>query len=1143
MFRIVCDYDLERLGRKLAAELSKPRSDPFERDVVVCQNRTMELYLDKLVADLSGIAAGTDYQYPRGAVFNTLIAGGVPGASIRFSSETLQWRIYSKLPELEGKHREIASYVEHHVGSRDRRRYQLAREIASVFDYYVGYRGDWLEAWSDGRPSDGPSSLDLGRRGEWQRELWLWLTESTGIPFKRVQRLLSFHRDSIAEHAPKRLSIFGISNLPPDYLDFFAGLARDIGVEVDLYYLTPCVEYWCDSTRRSSALEGTGNSLLGSFGTLGRHFFQALLERFENEISGGSAEFPELDETDGGTVLKALRQDILRDTPASESALAGMCADASLSVSCCHSESREVEVVRDRVLELLQEDGLEIDGILVAAPNIAVYAPHIEAVFGNPPEGIARVPFRISQRSLLETSPAAAGFMNILRFPESSATAEDVFEILSNETVANRLDFSSVELSMARELILDANIFWGENASRRRERLGFDYTEQGSWEFGFRRILSGYAFDIDTVSDDGVAPLPLCSERISVAGKLAKFLSLLFKAAHRLSSSRRADAWREELLWLVSEFERVPGKGRDERVEDVAAAVEELSREWDDAGMAEEEIPLSVVSLAMEEALGPNEKRGGTGFLRGTLTFCDLATARCIPFDAICVLGLNEDKFPRKDPRRGFDLSQLSPRSGDRSPRKEDAYLFIETIMACRGKLHLSYIGRDKSDNGEIPPSIVLDELLDYLETASGTRREDFAIEHPLHCFDSRCFSPSFPLQSYSSSDLEVAETRMKSNPDGTLPAFCPRPLELDSENDLLEFAFDDFIRFFQGPSRFFLRRRLGIGTFREDETPLPVSESFSLDSLERYGIKDEALERLLRKEKLDGFITRKKAEGALPPGIWGDIALDSCRADVEKLGDAIVGFGRVLPPREIKRLEFDIDGAKLLLEGHFDNLYENGMLFPRVGTLRDKHKLAAWIWHLLASQAKPEGWNGKTFMVEMKQGDLTFHEVLDIPVPDLKRPARNDGEEEGERKSTDPREDEIAAGHAASLRRLAGIFLRGLREPLPLFPESSFEFVKRKHNRTTPVDEFTATRYAAAKWRKLYNDYGFDLQDDAHRICFGESPPSLDPRHANEFVQLAESVCLPVANHIVKLQDPPFEKPDDKDADNATVDLNTRDS
>jgi exodeoxyribonuclease V gamma subunit len=89
---------------------------------------------------------------------------------------------------------------------------------------------------------------------------------------------------------------------------------------------------------------------------------------------------------------------------------------------------------------------------------------------------------------------------------------------------------------------------------------------------------------------------------------------------------------------------------------------------------------------------------------------------RSIPFDVICLAGMNSDAYPRRDRLSGFSVMETRRRAGDRSQRQDDQYLFLESLISAGKYLIISHIGQSAEDNSDILPSGLVSELLDYLD-------------------------------------------------------------------------------------------------------------------------------------------------------------------------------------------------------------------------------------------------------------------------------------------------------------------------------------------------------------------------------------------------------------------------------------------
>lgn len=124
-------------------------------------------------------------------------------------------------------------------------------------------------------------------------------------------------------------------------------------------------------------------------------------------------------------------------------------------------------------------------------------------------------------------------------------------------------------------------------------------------------------------------------------------------------------------------------------------------------------------------------------------------------------MGMDFDKFPRKESRLSFSLLEKEQKRGDRNVRENDKHLFLESLVAAQQYLYISYLGNSTRDNTVKPPSSLVDELLDYIvagvENGGSLKRESLITRHPLHGFSQRYFNGS-GLISYLSDDKYRSE-------------------------------------------------------------------------------------------------------------------------------------------------------------------------------------------------------------------------------------------------------------------------------------------------------------------------------------------------------------------------------------------------
>ena len=130
-------------------------------------------------------------------------------------------------------------------------------------------------------------------------------------------------------------------------------------------------------------------------------------------------------------------------------------------------------------------------------------------------------------------------------------------------------------------------------------------------------------------------------------------------------------------------------------------------------------------------------------FRAGGVTFCTLMPMRAIPFEVVCLLGMNDGDYPRRSLRSDFDLMALPGhlRPGDRSRRHDDRQLMLEALLSARRRLVVSWTGHSVRDNTEQPPSVLVSQLRDYIAAVWGPQAvAERTTAHPLQPFSRRYF-------------------------------------------------------------------------------------------------------------------------------------------------------------------------------------------------------------------------------------------------------------------------------------------------------------------------------------------------------------------------------------------------------------------
>ncbi|MGE5864515.1 MAG: exodeoxyribonuclease V subunit gamma [Rhizobacter sp.] len=852
--------------------------EPLEEEVFLVQSNGVAEWLKMALAERLGVCAATRVELPARFLWRTyaqaLGRDAVPPVS-PFDKTALTWRLMAQLPGLLG-HEAFEPLAGFLRGDDIVRRLQLCQRLADLFDQYQVYRSDWLDAWEHGRdvlPRPGANPAPVPTDQRWQPALWRELigglapAERAGIRPQLHRRFVEAMERGQPPASPlsRRVVLFGMSHLPMQTLQSLAALS--LRAQVLMAVPNPCRYHWADILQGRDALrlprhrqplrQGRdlavvpledmhlhAHPLLAAWGRQGGDFIRQLDAFDDVQAARAKVALPQVDLFDDGpgASLLAQVQAAIRDlVPLAERPRVEVPpADRSIVFHVAHSAQREVEVLHDQLLALLAAPPaaghapLKPRDIVVMVPEIERFAPSIRAVFGQYGRGDARhIPFDIADVSERGTNPLVMAIEWLMRLPQERCRLNDVRDLLDVPAIAGRFGIGEGDLPLLTAWMSGAGVRWGLHGAQRAD-LGLGACgEQNTWLFGLRRMLLGYASGLVSagVPFEGIEPYPeVGGLEARLAGSLAALVDALATWWQAAVMPVTPGEWAERLRALLVALV----KAEDERDRLVLGALDDALRRWleacDTAGF-DERLPLAAVREAWLSGL--DEPGIGRRFLGGGVTFCTLMPMRSIPFEVVCLLGMNDGDYPRSTTRSDFDLMGLAGQSrpGDRSRRDDDRQLMLEAVLSARRVLYISWTGRNARDNSELPPSVLVSQLRDHLQAGwSGPVLADRTTEHPLQPFSRRYFEGG-TLFTHAREWRAAHEGR-----DGGANAFVPVPLERS-----VPLSIDALLAFLRHPVREFFRRRLGVVFSDRDAVP-EDEETFSLDGLEEYQLVRELI-------------------------------------------------------------------------------------------------------------------------------------------------------------------------------------------------------------------------------------------------------------------------------------------------------------
>jgi len=954
------------LADRLVQRWSVPLADPFTADLAVVPSEGARQWLSqRIAASAAEICAGVDF-VTFGALEHLLLdddpAWWQPGRAAWLLHRIVVADASAVLDPLRAQ---LDATGEP---------YLPLRTVVARFARYAAYRPGMVAGWRDGRPDDG-----------WQLHLWRALrAETGGDPVDALNSLVSKLTDG-PDDLPPRIAVIA-DVIPAHRWTWLRALASRH--QVDVYQV----------------IGGAGDD--HPFGrALGRQSAEAA------RVTPVAAQrLPDAPTPD--TLLGWLQADIRAGVrPAARVLRPG---DRSVQVHLSHGLSRQVEVLRDTLAWLLQfDETLEPRDIAVLTPDVDAVAPLIAGAFqqatGAHPADEFRV--RVAGRTGAHVNPCVPLVLRLANLHDTRMSASEMLDLLAAEPIARRFGFAGQAHERLAELVERARIRWGLNGAHRAS-FGLDGFPQSTWVDGLQRLLLGIALPGDDLTYVK-ATLPtddVDSSDVPLLGGLAEFISRLGRILQECDTPATIPEWtgrfRRIVEWLL-DF----GAESAWQATDFFAGLARIDEQWEPGCPAVGR--ASAVRVVRDEFEGRSTRRG---FGDGSLVVCGIDALRHVPHRVVCLLGWDEQVYPRRPSRDGDDLLRVHPEPGDPSAAASDRQALLDAINMTGETLVVVARGRSELTNRPTPlagPVHALLAAIDATAQAADGRAASQAVTvaHPLQASSPRCFDGAIP-RSFDAAGYRTAllarDRRAQPAPEPPDPA----DLVLPALDPGAPVTLDELLAFFKNPARALLRTRMGLSwaAADADADSLPVE----LDSLQRWALGDRLLRQALAGLPPDRVIDAERRRGDIPPGQLGGRILDDVSASVS----GVLGRLDRVPAGAAAVHEVALDVGDVRVAGVV-NVRGQAIVDAEFSRAQPRQRLSAWVRLVALAAAVPGDWRAY------------------IVTPGATRALRAPS----------------AADAARVLGTLVAIYRYGLTRPIPAPPRVNEAWTVLRHQRRDPLE------------------------------------------------------------------------------------------
>jgi exodeoxyribonuclease V gamma subunit len=861
---------MDRLATALAQQLFL-KGRPFEKRLVIVPSDKIKEYL------LFHFATHPDFKIAAGIQILSLNQGVME--LLQLLIPKLNKRIPALLELGAIIHETIEELIQNeqsqlfeYVGNDVEKIAALAKSLAQLFLDYGVYGHQFLPEWL--------------KKSGWKQAIWkrvFAVGSSWTYPLEILQSS-SFSLSHI------QIALFGFDFLPPLFLSFFSQL------NASFYQLSPCALFWEDLCSEKERIQWQrillkrkvgketragfdralkeDHPLLGNWGKLGREHLKGL-----NLFNIVSEEIYE-EVISTPTQLTSLQRDLLelRLSPSSE-------PDCSIQIHSSVSLLREVEVLYDGLQTLMKKGEIEPREVVVLAPDIAAYAPHIHTVFGKRTSVFA---YQIDDLPLKATSDAVQGFLHLIQIPKENFSLSSVMKLFSFHSFREKWGFSSEECAQLYRWFKKANI-----------RTGLR-----SWEEGLERLVLGLAFDQDAPCWGAIAGVGLSDVEL-----FNRFLTLFKRLEENLDGKKTLSEW---FLFIETLFTTYFDTSLEQ--EPFLEEVKRLERSLRSLQRVDWTFP--VVEKYLKSIANKPGSRHRAPHLQA-ITFRTFKEGSVTPARILWCLGMDENAFPKRE--IPSSLSEIErdyvPSSADR-----DRALFLQAVLLAQDHLCFSYVRIHPEDRKEQALSLLIEELIAYTGVP-------LKVDHPPLPFDAFYFDPHSPVKKWQKEDFDAACAYYGEKK--ALPPLSfnttPSPLEVADVKQLRSLA--------RNPIQFYFNDVLKIYLKESEEEE---KGEFLLTALERSSLRKSATGG-----SLSHTLQRADQEGKLPRGLLKELAIHSVKEEVADVMDCYQAYE--VNPEEIFSVEFSLHCKEAVRRENGDWILPalrvpmgEGRTIPLVGALSD---------------------------------------------------------------------------------------------------------------------------------------------------------------------------------------------------------------
>jgi exodeoxyribonuclease V gamma subunit len=593
----------------------------------------------------------------------------------------------------------------------------------------------------------------------------------------------------------------------------------------------------------------------------------------------------------------------------------------------------------------------------------------------------------VADRTVSDDNPVALALDALFELGDGRFRLDDLCDFAMRPAVRQRFGLSAGDVTRVAELLAEANVRWGLGPQD-QARLGMEPLGAHTVLDGLHRVMVAAVGGRD-LSDrvlDGIVPAPIAT--VDDLVPLGRFSHLVDRLSTHIDAlSRPADicTWIARVEEALTDLIEAEDPMALRRVRRVLAELDDDGRlQGRSRGVVVN--PGALVALARRRLVTAS---GRARFGTGRVTVSAMTAQRGIPAPVVCLLGADATA----EAVIGVvpdDLIAAAPCVGDRDARSEQRAQFLDAIVSATQRFIICSTGFDLRTRAELPPSIMVAELVDLVRSITGTPLS--SIDHPRQGWSETVFDPdAFGLGHPWGFDRGARDAALaRRSRSSSRSSWMAPPLERPVTAGLETITPTDLLAALRDPCGIFARRRLGLATDDTAEAVLAVDiELESPGPLRFWQLEADAFATVLGSKPadtaaLDAWVERAQGAGDLPPRGFAHAVASPILARARRLDDLLETHG--VPREALGALAIDLrttfaDGTPVAVTGTIAGVSGSQLVVVIPSKAKPDQDLAVWLQLALCQLADPgSDWSAVLIRRNSGEGlDISRRRLRDI--------------------------------------------------------------------------------------------------------------------------------------------------------------------